>query len=337
MTDMITAAYRPARALIHNDVIPDSALARRLLIDLPFRCHALPVAETDGAITGVKGNPEDPAVCDEISAALGAASCFVRGRKETINASLNSAWLDSGNPGYRFLVCETPERFDALNSYACSIGDLFHADVERLEWIENSSRFLSNLARKTDEGYDLLILGPQVQSFRRHLAACPMRENIINQLSISLLVVQRSRWPISKILILIQGEERDKPAVEWGVHLAQASNAEITLLTIVPSVPGMYQGLERFNWGLLDLLSTKSQLGQQLRWAAERLVKENLDGTLQLRRGSQEWQIRRELLAEEYDLIIIPAETEDRLHKYFLGAVTCHLLYWTDMPVLIAK
>ncbi|TET37836.1 MAG: hypothetical protein E3J69_02095 [Anaerolineales bacterium] len=334
---MTTVACRPARALILNDVIPDSALVRRLPIDLAFRCHALPVAEADGAITVVMANPEDPVARDEISAALGAASCFVRGRKETIDALLNSVWLDSGNPGYRFLVCETPERFEALNSYACSIGDLFHAEVERLEWIENSSRFLSNLARKTDEGYDLLILGPQVQSFRRYLTACPMREKIINQLPISLLVIQRSRWPISRILILIQGEERDKPAVEWGVHLAQASKAEITLLTIVPSVPGMYQGLERFNCGLPELLSTKSQLGQQLRWAAERLVKENLDGTLQLRQGSQEWQIRSELSAKEYDLIITPAGSEDRLHKYLFGVVTRHLLYWTDRPVLIVK
>lgn len=327
----------PTRSLFLDSVTLNPELARRIPPDLAFRCHTLPVAEADGAITVAMANPNDSKARDAIAAALGTTPCFVQGDQKIIDALLAKVWSDEVGPQRKFLVCVNPSRFEEVNSFAHGLGSLLHAEIEHLELIEESGFFLNTLARKAEEGYDLIILGPRGQSLNKSLFSRPISERILRQMPISLLVIRRIRWPLSRMLILLRGEEADRLTVDWGVCLAQACNAAITILAIVPSVPIMYQGLKRFEVGLHELLSTESKLGKRLRWAAERLVEENLEGTLRLRQGPQEWQSRYELSVGDYDLIIVAADPEDWLHRTVMGGLAYPLLHWTERPVLIVK
>jgi nucleotide-binding universal stress UspA family protein len=337
MTDMTNEENRPTRSLFLDSVTLHPELVRRIPQELAFRCHTLPVAESDGAITVAMANPNDSRARDAIAAALGTTPCFVQGDQKTIDALLAKVWSDEVGPQRKFLVCANPSRFEDVNRIAHGLGSLLHAEIEHLELIEESGFLLNTLARKAEEGYDLIILGPQGQSFSKRLFSRTISERILRQLPVSLLVIRRTRWPISRMLILLRGEKSDSSTVDWGIRVARACNATITLLAIVPSVPVMYQGLKRFEVGLYELLSTESVLGQYLRRAAERLVEENLEGTLRLRQGSQEWQSRYELSVGDYDLIIVAADPEDWFHRYIIGGLAYPLLHWTDRPVLIAK
>ncbi|HEY43229.1 MAG TPA: hypothetical protein G4O11_04525 [Anaerolineae bacterium] len=328
---------RPTRPLFLDQVTLNPELARRLPPDLAFRCHTLPVAESDGAITVAMANPGDLRARNAIAAALGTSPFFVQGDRETIDTLLAEVWSTEIGFQTRFLVCSTQNRFEEVNDYACRLGSLLHAEIEYLELNEESGFFLNNLTKKAEDGYNLIILGAQDRPIKKRLFSRPVSERILSQLPIPLLVVQKTRWPLSKMLILLRGEEGDCSTVDWGIRLAQAYNATITLLAIVPSIPVMYQGLKRFEVGLYELLSTECALGQRLRRAAERLVKENLNGTLRLRQGSPEWQSRYELSVGDYDLVIVSADPDDWLHRYIMGGLVYPLLHWTDRPVLIAK
>ncbi len=335
--EMTSEENRPTRPLLLDSVTLNPELARRIPPELAFRCHTLPVAEADGAITVVMANPNDSRARDAIAAALGTTTCFVQGDQKIIDALLAEVWSDEVGPLRKFLVCVNPSRFEEINNFAHSLGNLLHAEIEHLELIEEHEFLHNTLARKAEEGYDLIILGPQGHSFGKGQLSRSMSERILRKLPISLLVIRKTRWPLSKMLLLLRGEEGDNSTVDWGVCLAQACNATITLLAIVPSVPLMYQGLKRFEVGLHELLTTESKLGQHLRRAAERLVEENLEGTLRLRQGSHEWQSRYELSVGDHDLIIVATDPEDWFHRHIIGGLAYPLLHWTERPVLIVK
>ncbi len=329
--------YRPTIHSVLDRVTGNLSMALRIPRYLVLRHHALRSAEIGGAITDGMVNAQDTVTCRGIPDASETNPCLVQGDSVTIDALRFDASSNAANPENRFLVCETMDGFEAFNSYARSFGDLFRAQMDSVRFTENHDLCLGSIRRKADEGYGLLILGPQAYSYRKHPFASTLHERVAEDLSICLLVVPEPRWPISKILVLIKGEENDCVAVEWGVRLAQASKAEISLLALVPPVPVLYQGLGRISSGLPELLSTETRLGQHLRWAAARLVAEGLDGAVRLGQGLQEWQIRHELLVQDHDLVVVGAEDQDWLRKTIFGANPCPLLQWADRPVLVAK
>ncbi|UCF61094.1 MAG: hypothetical protein JSV37_00015 [Anaerolineaceae bacterium] len=334
---MTTEASRSTRPLFLDRVTLNPELARRIPPDLAFRCHILPVGEADGVITVAMANPNDARARDAITAALGTKPYFVQGDQEIIDQLLEKVWSDETGPQRKFLVCTNPSRVEEVNDLAENLARLLDAEIEYLELIEETEFLLNTLAKKAEDGYDLLILGPRAQSFNKRPFSRPISERILRELPTSILVIRKARWPFSKMLFLLRGDESDSSTVEWGVCLAKACNAAITLLVIVPDVPLMYQGLKRFEVGLHDILTTESELGQRLRWAAKRLVEENLQGALRFRQGSQEWQSRYELSVGDYDLIIVAADPKDWFHQHIIGGLAYPLLHWTDRPVLIAK
>lgn len=256
---------------------------------------------------------------------------------EAIYAPRFEAGWNAQKPETRFLVCEAMDGFEAFNIFACNFGAPFLAEMECIRFGEREDRFLECIAGKVDEGYGLLMLGPRAFSCRQHLFAAPLYKKIAKKLSLSLLVVPTIRWPISRILVLVQGEQKDEAAVDWGVRLARANNGDVTLLPILPPVPVLYQGLGRTGSGLPELLSTETMLGQNLRRAAARLVAEDLGGTLRLHHGLQEMQIRIELLEQDHDLIVVGTEDPHWFRKATFGPNLCHLVQWADRPVLLAK
>ena len=124
--------------------------------------------------------------------------------------------MSAGNPGERFLICETLEDFEYFQGYADSIAELFHAQMERVEFLDDEDLCLRSLLKKVPEGYGLVLLGPKAKTHRKHLLAPLFHETLAMELPISLLIVPKTRWPISKILVLIKAEAHDDAAVEWG-------------------------------------------------------------------------------------------------------------------------
>ena len=88
--------------------------------------------------------------------------------------------------------------------------------------------------------------------------------------------------------------------------------------------------------GLPTLLTANAPLGRRMRQIAQHLAEWEIEGTLRLRQGPPEGQIRRELLHGDYDLIVVAAMPDGRWLSCPEKDLAGSLFHWTDRPVLIA-
>jgi nucleotide-binding universal stress UspA family protein len=334
---MIWDGFSPEGRWILDGEILDLSIVQRMPQDLPLQHHALSSSRVGGVISADNVDTKGPKTFGGIAEAWDSPSFVVDSESKAIKSLRKAVRWNAGNPRDRFLICETPDGFETFQDYAHNIADLFHAQMQRVDLFEDQDLCFRNLCEKASEGYGLLILGPQAKSCRKHPLAPLFQVKLAMELPISLLVVPKTRWPISRILVLIRGETHDDAAVEWGIRMAKASLAEIALLAVVPQVPVMYQGFDRISSGLPELLSTETKLGKHLRWAAGRLIEEGLNGTMQLRQGLQELQIRSEVMERDHDIVVVGAEEQDWLRRIMFRGHSYRFLHWLDRPMLISK
>jgi nucleotide-binding universal stress UspA family protein len=159
----------------------------------------------------------------------------------------------------------------------------------------------------------------------------------VNQVPISILVTCRPRWPIQTILLIVRLEETDEAAVDWVGRLARPSDAKVTILPVVSSFPAVYAPVSSEETALGELLSPKTQPGQQLRCLSQRLAQWQIEGTLHFRQGEPEWQIRWEVTEGNYDLIVIGAEPHGSWQRLLTDELVAPMLSWLNRPLLIAR
>ena len=85
------------------------------------------------------------------------------------------------------------------------------------------------------------------------------------------------------------------------------------------------------------MLSTDNPPGCELRRVARRLVDLGIKSTMRLREETPFWQVHGEVTEGEYDLVVIAAESHNRLLRYLKDEMDDPLLFWPRCPVLIAK
>ena len=158
-------------------------------------------------------------------------------------------------------------------------------------------------------------------------------------LPVSTLLARQPCWPLRHILLVMRIDETDEAAAEWTIRLAGASGAAVTILPIVAPIPA----LDRLNGGhtvgLDGLLSPNTLSGAHLRRLLDWLASSHIDGTLRLREGEPQWQLRQEIGEGKsaYDLVIIGAEGQGSLYRWLMGELVGPLLRWINRPVLIAR
>jgi nucleotide-binding universal stress UspA family protein len=153
----------------------------------------------------------------------------------------------------------------------------------------------------------------------------------------SVLVAQRPRWPLERILLIICGENGDNAAVDWALRLAPPCTAAVTVLAVVPPVPEMYHGLSRMKQGVAALLATDTALGRKMHQVARRLAECKVDGTLRLRQGAPCQQVCRELEEGNHDLIVMATKPCRWWLRQLKGDPICSLLSRVDRPVVLAE
>lgn len=322
MSILETARTQP---LILDHPAPKPGVARRLPPELARRYHALPVAEDNGQITVMMANPHDAIACERVATALGTRLCVVWGDPAAIDALLAEVWSEQASCILHLLVCvQANPAADEVCAYARAIGGLLGAPVHHFP------------LGVRDVSLDILVEELKGASYDLIAFSTPSR-SLIERLPTSLLIARRPRWPLKRMLLLIRGEESDGVALDWVVRLARPSGATVTVLTVVPPVPAMYQGMARMEQGLPELLATDTVLGQQMRRVARRLVNGGIEGTLRLRQGPPDWAIHQEVTQEDYDLLALATEGRGRWQRWLLGELIGPLLRWADQPVLIAK
>jgi nucleotide-binding universal stress UspA family protein len=186
--------------------------------------------------------------------------------------------------------------------------------------------------------YDLVIVGARqdVNPLRHSLGS--VARAIFRHASISVLVVNQAREGLNRLLICAGGIGAVEPVIERGARLAQAANAQTTLLHVASPAPGMYTGLTEIEEPLPELLQKDTPIARYLRRGAETLADLGVEATLQLRRGVTSNEILREAAKGSYDLIAIGASTtKGPLTAWLLGDVTQQVVDHAPCPVLVVK
>lgn len=334
---MLTAKASQVRFLELDNLAADPTLAQRLPRDLAWRCHALPLAEDNGRITVAMADPEDAEAREAVVAALGPSSCVVRGSPLAIDALLTEVWGNGAGQHLRLKICAFPDPLpDGLWDYSQALGALLGAHLGRMSTA-------GDLSALTKEGghadCDLVVFGQRCHPLIRCLLSRPATEGgpalRKGAFPFGILVAQQPRWPLERILLVVCGESADDVAVDWVLRLARPSAAAVTALAVVPPVPAMYHGLSGMRQGLAALLATDTALGRQMHHVARRLADCKVDGTLRLRQGVPDQQICREVVEEEYDLIVMATEPCRWRLRQLKGDPVCKLLSWVDRPLLL--
>jgi nucleotide-binding universal stress UspA family protein len=327
------------RHLTLDDLTVNPRLARRLPPAVACRCHALPVAEENGHITVVMADPDDAVAREAIANALGAPSSVVGGDSATIDALLTEVWPEVLQGSPRLLVCAHASPIaDEVLTFSRALGSLLGAHVSYFSPLVEDDANCEAVARVAEQsGYSLVIWGEPDQSLGQRLLTGAAHRKATKRVTCSLLVARRPRWPLRSMLLIVRGEETDNVATDWVVRLARPSRAVVTVLTVVPPVPAMYNGYARMRQGLDTLLTTDTALGKHMRWVAQWLVEWELEVTLRLRQGAPDQEIRREVTQGDYDLIALADQPRSKWRRWLVGDWVTSLLSWAERPVLIAK
>lgn len=335
MNETVTTRY-----LIFDNLTADQQLARRLPSALALRYHALPVGKNNNHVTVAMANPADKTAREAVATALDAELYVVQSDAAAIDRLLTEVWPEVTPPALRLLLhCHTSPIAGKVRAYAQYLSDLLGGQLDDFETESQTNAGLDGLVEAVSCEHDLVIFGEPDRALLKRLLSGPAGCQVAQRVPASVLVARCPRRPLRHMLLVTRGQAGvDDAAVDWTVRLAQSSETVVTVLGLIPSMSAIcQQAMVAMPGGLADWLMVDTPFGQQLRRIALRLADWETTVRLRFRQGSPNRQIRAEVSAENYDLIVIAAEPKNWWLRRLLGEVVNPLLRWADRPVLVAK
>lgn len=320
------------RHLAVTELQPDPKVASRLSRKVAVRYHALPIAEESNSLTVAMADPQDESAREALRAELHVDPFIVQGDQVAIDSLIDKIWTTQScideNRRLMVLIDEamcsgqvTEATLQAhWRTYFESLACMLHA---RLTYYPGQIPQITAGELNCQHQFDILVM--QEPDF-----------NLMKKTKISQLIVGSSRWPIKRILFVIEGNQGDDCAAEWVLEFARLNHASVTVLTIVPPLPAMYFGLKSMNQGLPEILKADTPLGRQLRKISHQLQEYDIDGNLRLREGAASIQLKLELIEQDYDLIISSADGRGKWKNWLKREILAPLLQWDECPVLLA-
>jgi len=324
---------------LHLDRIKtDRQLMMLLPQEVAHRYNALPVATDGNRITIAMASPDDLTASVAVSSAIGAPVCLVQADPQEIDQRLAEIWPQNSAPRLRLLIWTPTVEIDQdLLLYSQSMTDLLAADFKQVSLPWSGIKSLDAFVNEAEDfNPDLIIFQIPPPPLMKRLLIDFAVNKLIDQLSASILVVKNPRWPIQRILLAIRdGNEPNEAAIDWVLRLAHCSHASVTLLPLMPPVPQMYGS--SICYSLPALLTSNDPLGVKLRWIAQRLTTEEVEGAFKIRDGPPLEQLRNEISDGDTDLVVIEAEPQNHLWRWLLGELVNDIFVWFDRPLLISK
>jgi len=183
--------------------------------------------------------------------------------------------------------------------------------------------------------YDLLIAAPARHGRLDELVHGSRIRHMVHDTKTSVLVARQVPPAIRRILVGVGTAEHALIDVRVAAHLAQAFQAELTVVHVASQVPLMFTGLEQMRMELDSYLSSDLP-GVQVLADARRIIAEaGLTPRIHLREGL----VRDELLdeAKGCDLLVIGAHAGQGWMSRMLDDIADHLVRYCPVPTLVVR
>lgn len=204
--------------------------------------------------------------------------------------------------------------------------------------VRRGSLAKSTLAEIRAGEYDLVVLRARQSVNLGERLRGAVGRTVAAKSPISVLVVKRDQPDLDRVLICTGGQGTAEPVIQAGGRLAQAAQAQATVLHVASPIPRMFMGLDAMEETLPELLQTDTPLARHLRHAAETLAQYQVSAELKLRRGDVVDEILQETHNGNYDLVLIGAsEVTKGLKEWLLGNVAQRIVDDIPCPVLVVR
>lgn len=334
---MHTHSKSGVRMLALTGIEPSPELVRLIPEGAARRHHIVPIAEAHGRVTVAMADPDNQRALKIVRDRFGVSAYLVRSDRESIDALLNSTWSPNTGVKMRVLACEPwglsgPE----FEQYAQSVADRLQAALTWRRATVPDRKDRNRLSTLFSDGWDLIICSVPAAARlgSRSSAADACRHALAGKSD--LLLVRRPRWPVNRVLFLLQGVDADLEALDWIRRLCRPKDSVATVLALVPPVPAMYSGLERMQISVAEVLSTRTKLGTHLRRIAGQLAGWQIESRLRIRQGAPDWELQAELRDGNYDLLVTCAEPHGALARFFVPDLAEFAVALSPLPVLLS-
>ncbi|HVV01483.1 MAG TPA: universal stress protein [Verrucomicrobiae bacterium] len=215
---------------------------------------------------------------------------------------------------------------------------VLEAKKTRSQLVLKRGNAVEEIANHTREShYDLVVIGAVRKGLAGTFWMSSKSYRIIKQVEPPVLSVAGKSSAIRKILICSGGKHYIDNAVRLTGQIAGGMGSSVSLLHVVPEAPAIYSHLPRMVETPAEVLSSKSELGVNLRNSKKILESAGVSADLRVRTGSVLREILAEISSGDYDLIVAGSALSRGFRTYVLGDITRELLNRVSCAVLVVR
>lgn len=194
------------------------------------------------------------------------------------------------------------------------------------------------ISKRATRGEFITMVSPLGRpQLRRWLVGRSIR-NLMETIESPILYVPESCLPLNKLLICVGGLGYEMNAENLALQLALKSQADVTLLHIVPPVDLDYPTARAASEHWQDLINSDTMLGRNLRKAVETVRAAGLIAHVEVRQGNILEEITSAMKAGNYDLLCMGSPFGgNALRQLYAPNVTAEIAESAHCPVLTAR
>jgi nucleotide-binding universal stress UspA family protein len=199
---------------------------------------------------------------------------------------------------------------------------------------------------------DLLVVGAKGQRATASILVGGVAQQLVEHVQHPVLMVRAPYAGLRRILLVVDGSPHSQCAVDYLAHFPLSSQIELTVMNVLPPLPGptslMYVGA----YGVVQLpvlddnskklaaeqAEAEEQEGKQLlARTVEALPKTQIEAARILARGDAATEILEHVQKHAIDLIVAGSRGLGAVKGWLLGSVSRKLIHYAGCSVLIVR
>ena len=271
---------------------------------------------------------------------------FTNGRATTLPAIEYGAWLGASlRTPVRLVGLDEDPSPSQIDEATYPLERIFAEAVEAFKKagvayrLEVQQGHAEEVIPRRVKGLDaLVVLGPLGRPPLKRLLSGRSFRHIMEQVAAPILYAPKTRLPLKHMLVCLGGLGYEVTAENIALQLAQAAQAEVTLLTVVPPIDLDYPEARHVSENWEHLADTNTLTGKSLRQGLETARAAELQASVKVRNGNVLEEILAEVEQGNYDLLCMGSPySSHALRQYYTPNITAEIAETDLVPVLTAR